>query len=150
MSIQLTVREGQARSDIIFCDSCMKVTSKDSVDWETQWSHIHRPHSSSGPGANSQCLPLRFLRNSWRASFIKPCLFSPSFSLPAAIGSLRIYALLWSALLGLLKMILDWNVWPQNKTEGLQWPASISPQSAGTEICEDKGTFLLESYLWNN
>lgn len=65
MSIELTVREGEAWSDIIFCDSCVKVTSKeDSVDWETQQSHIHCPHASSGPAANLQYLPFRFLGNS--------------------------------------------------------------------------------------
>ncbi len=68
--IKLTVGEGEAWSEIVFCDSCMKAANKEvSVGWETEPSHTHCPHASSGPPANLQYLPFKFLGNSWRASF---------------------------------------------------------------------------------
>lgn len=63
--IELTVEEGEAWSDIVFRDSCMKATNEqESVGWETEPSHTHCPHASSGPPANLQYLPFRVLGNS--------------------------------------------------------------------------------------
>lgn len=46
--IKLTVGEGEAWSDIIFHDSCMKATNKqDSVGCETEPSHTRCPHAAS-------------------------------------------------------------------------------------------------------
>lgn len=45
----LTVGEGEAGSDITFCDPSLKVTDKeDSKDWKMQHSHLHCPHSFAG------------------------------------------------------------------------------------------------------
>lgn len=63
--IKLTVGEGEAWSDIVFRDSYMKATNKEeSVGWETEPSHTHSPHASSGPPVNLKYLPFRFLGNS--------------------------------------------------------------------------------------
>lgn len=106
--IKLTVGEGEAWSDIAFRDSCMKATNKEHcVGWETEPSHTHCPHASSGLPANLQYLPFRFLGNSWSASFLSRVYFlslSLSLSLPAAPGSLNgrpmhcgeVGALLWA------------------------------------------------------
>lgn len=146
--IKLTVGEGEAWSDIAFRDSCMKGTNKeDSVGCETEPSHTHCPHASSGPPANLQYLPFRFLGNSWKASFLS-CLFSLPLSLflQLRLPEWKAYALWWSRSTpsGLQKMTLVWNddLWPQNKTESIHRSASMRTQHrwVSAVICEDEGT----------
>lgn len=94
---KLTVGEGEAWSDIVFRDCCMKATNKeDSVGWETEPSHTHCPHASSGPPANLQYLPFRFLGNSWRASFLSCVYFLSLSSCSSGLLEWKAYALLWA------------------------------------------------------
>lgn len=89
--IKLTVGEGEAWSDIIVRDSCMKATNKQNrVGWETEPSHTFCPHASLGLPANLQYLLFRVLVNSWRPSFLTGVYFLfPSVSLFAVPGSLN-------------------------------------------------------------
>lgn len=113
VKIKLTVGEGEAWSDITFRDSCMKATNKkDSEGWETEPSHAHCPHASSGPPANLHYLPFRFLGTSWRAFFKAVFIFSPSLFFPAPrLLEWRVCALSWSQTpSGRQKMMLVWTI----------------------------------------
>lgn len=87
----LTVGEGEAGSDVTFCDPSLKVTDKEeSKDWKMQHSHDHCPHSSAGLPAT---LCLSDFGRIHEESFIKLYLycFFLSLSLPfsAASGGLN-------------------------------------------------------------
>lgn len=77
----LTEGEGEAGSDITFCDPSLKVTDKeDSEDWKMQHSHVHCPHSAAALPAT---LCLSDLGRIHEESFIKLylcCFFSLSSS----------------------------------------------------------------------
>lgn len=124
----------------------MKATNKkDSEGWETEPSHAHCPHASSGPPANLHYLPFRFLGNSWRAFFKAVFIFSPSLFFPAPrLLEWRVCALSWSQTpSGRQKMMLVWTI-SQNMTESLHGSAAMRTRHCrvSAEICDDEGTRL--------
>lgn len=161
VKIKLTVGEGEAWSDITFRDSCMKATNKkDSEGWETEPSHAHCPHASSGPPANLHYLPFRFLGNSWRAFFLSRVYFLSRSLFPAPrLLEWRVCALSLSQTpSGRQKMMLVWTICDlrtRQKASSDQLPcvhvtAGSQPRSVMMKEKDKKLVICIIKLFWEN
>lgn len=143
----LTVGEGEAGSDVTFCDPSLKVTDKEeSKDWKMQHSHDHCPHSSAGLPAT---LCLSDFGRIHEESFFKLYLYCFFLSLSPFLCSFRGFE--WK-LHSWEVQAVPWACWRwcwfgteicdlrTGRTASVVQPPCV--QTAAAQICEEKATLV--------